>query len=39
VYVFPGRRNTTGYDLYSMGPDGQDGTADDIGNWATSASN
>jgi general secretion pathway protein G len=40
VYVYPGRRNTTGYDLYSMGPDGQDGTADDIGNWATtSASN
>ncbi len=38
VYVYPGRRNTTGYDLYSMGPDGQDGTADDIGNWTTSSS-
>jgi general secretion pathway protein G len=37
VYVFPGRKNTSGYDLYSMGPDGQDGTADDIGNWQTSA--
>jgi general secretion pathway protein G len=37
VYVFPGRKNPSGYDLYSMGPDGQDGTADDIGNWQTSA--
>jgi len=37
VYVYPGRKNTTGYDLYSMGTDGQDGTADDIGNWMTSA--
>jgi general secretion pathway protein G len=35
VYVYPGRNNTTGYDLYSMGPDGQDGTSDDIGNWST----
>src|SRR6185437_12507398 len=33
VYVFPGRNNASGYDLYSLGPDGQDGTADDIGNW------
>jgi len=33
VYVFPGRNNPNGYDLYSVGPDGQDGTADDIGNW------
>jgi general secretion pathway protein G len=33
VYVFPGRNNPNGYDLYSMGRDGQDGTADDIGNW------
>jgi general secretion pathway protein G len=38
VYVYPGRHNTTGYDLYSMGPDGQDGTADDIGNWQMSGS-
>ncbi len=37
VYVFPGRKNTSGFDLYSMGPDGQDGTPDDIGNWMTSA--
>lgn len=35
VYVFPGRKNTSGYDLYSLGPDGQDGTQDDIGNWMT----
>jgi len=33
VYVYPGRRNAAGYDLYSMGADEQDGTADDIGNW------
>jgi general secretion pathway protein G len=33
VYVFPGRKNPNSYDLYSVGPDGQDGTADDIGNW------
>jgi len=39
VYIYPGRHNTTGYDLYSMGLDGQDGTADDIGNWTTNPSN
>jgi general secretion pathway protein G len=33
VYKFPGERNASGFDLSSMGPDGQDGTADDIGNW------
>jgi len=37
VYVYPGRKNTAGYDLYSVGPDGQDGTPDDIGNWMQSA--
>jgi general secretion pathway protein G len=37
VYVYPGRKNTAGYDLYSVGPDGQDGNQDDIGNWMTSA--
>ncbi|HWC60448.1 MAG TPA: type II secretion system major pseudopilin GspG [Verrucomicrobiae bacterium] len=37
VYVYPGRKNPSGYDLYSVGPDDQDGTADDIGNWMTSA--
>jgi general secretion pathway protein G len=29
-YRNPGKVNTSGYDVYSMGPDGQDGTADDI---------
>jgi len=34
-YVFksPGANNTSTYDLYSMGPDGLDNTADDITNW------
>lgn len=36
VYVYPGRNNTSSYDLYSIGPDGQDGTQDDIGNWTSS---
>jgi len=32
-YRCPGNRNPNGYDLYSAGPDGKEGTADDIGNW------
>lgn len=32
-YAYPGTHNTNGYDLWSVGPDGQDGTPDDIGNW------
>jgi general secretion pathway protein G len=36
-YRFPGVHNKIGYDVWSKGPDGQDGTADDIGNWSTSA--
>ncbi len=32
-YKYPGERNKQGYDVWSMGPDGQSGTADDIGNW------
>ena len=32
-YRFPGTHNKGGYDLWSMGPDGKDGTDDDIGNW------
>ena len=32
-YRNPGKKNTTGYDIFSMGPDGQPETADDIGNW------
>ncbi len=34
IYEFPGRLNPDGFDLYSMGPNGQDGDDDDIGNWA-----
>ncbi len=35
VYTIPGKHNTSGYDLYSYGPDGQDGGSDDIDNWST----
>lgn len=28
-----GKHNTNGYDVWSTGPDGQDGDDDDIGNW------
>jgi len=34
VYRYPGQQNTDGYDLYSYGPDGQEGTDDDIDNWS-----
>ena len=33
VYKCPGVHNPTKFDLYSLGPDGRDGTEDDIGNW------
>ena len=33
LYQFPGKHNPTGYDLWSAGPDGKSGNADDIGNW------
>lgn len=32
-YVSPGNRSKSGYDLYSFGPDGQDGGDDDVVNW------
>jgi general secretion pathway protein G len=32
-YAYPGTHNKDGYDIWSTGPDGIDGTADDIGNW------
>lgn len=32
LYRQPGTVNTDGYDLLSLGPDGQEGTDDDIGN-------
>ena len=35
VYSSPGQNNTSSYDLHSFGPDGQDGTEDDINNWTT----
>ena len=34
VYKAPGEHNTAGYDLYSFGPDGQEGGDDDIDNWS-----
>ena len=34
VYRCPGQHNATGYDLYSFGPDGQEGGGDDIDNWS-----
>lgn len=33
VYRNPGKHNATGYDVLSLGPDGQENTEDDIGNW------
>ena len=33
VYHYPGKRNQNSFDLLSIGPDGQEGTDDDIGNW------
>jgi general secretion pathway protein G len=32
-YLSEGKKNPKGYDFWSMGPDGKDGTDDDIGNW------
>jgi len=32
-YRFPGTSNTAGYDLFSFGKDGSEGTTDDIKNW------
>jgi len=34
VYRWPGQHNPSGYDLYSFGPDGQEGGGDDIDNWS-----
>lgn len=33
IYYFPGKHHSHGYDLLSTGPDGKEGTADDIVNW------
>jgi len=35
IYTIPGKHNTSGFDLYSYGTDGQDGGGDDIDNWST----
>jgi general secretion pathway protein G len=32
-YASPGRHNSDSFDVWSLGPDGADGTEDDIGNW------
>lgn len=32
-YRYPAQKSKRPYDLYSIGKDGQDNTADDIGNW------
>ncbi|MEX2317781.1 MAG: type II secretion system major pseudopilin GspG [Pirellulales bacterium] len=32
-YSAKGKQNKNSYDVWSLGPDGQDNTADDIGNW------
>ena len=32
VYRYPGSHNSTGFDVFSMGPDGREG-GDDITNW------
>ena len=32
-YVSPGTKTRDGFDVWSFGPDGIDGTEDDIGNW------
>lgn len=34
-YKYPGEVNESSYDLWSMGPDGEDGTDDDIKGWST----
>ena len=38
VYRCPGQHNARGFDLLSLGKDGQEGTQDDIDNWTTTGS-
>ena len=33
VYRYPGQKIPSGYDLFSVGPNGIEGDEDDIGNW------
>jgi len=35
IYEYPGKRNPSGFDIMSMGPDGRVGGDDDITNWDT----
>jgi general secretion pathway protein G len=35
LYYYPGKHNSGSYDLLSAGPDGKEGSEDDIGNWTT----
>jgi general secretion pathway protein G len=37
VYVYPGSRNTGGFDIISYGADGAQGGGDDVGNWEEAA--
>ena len=34
IYYYPGKHNPGSYDLLSVGPDGKEGTDDDIVNWS-----
>jgi len=34
TYEYPGKKNQSGYDIMSMGPDGRVGGGDDITNWS-----
>ncbi len=36
-FAAPGKNNQSTYDFWSRGPDGADGTEDDIGNWESSS--
>jgi general secretion pathway protein G len=36
-FAEPGQHNSDSFDVWSVGPDGQDGTDDDIGNWESGA--
>jgi len=33
IYTNPGQKNANSFDIRSKGPDGQEGTEDDVGNW------
>jgi general secretion pathway protein G len=34
IYVIPGQKNPAKFDVRSKGPDKQEGTEDDVGNWS-----